>query len=137
MTLCEELYFEITLKGTKTNIKKFVSFLRSGGLDDFFEMSSDYIHLEDEYDTHPGDIDTTLILSNDDYGIEIDEFDTEEFLEVFSRAAKDLHVNGRFFDIDDDEYAFISPRGDSYYSNASKFLSYNGDTDEDDYDDMY
>ena len=138
MTLCEELYFEITLKGEKSDIKKFVSFLRSGGLDDFFEISSDYIHFEDDYETHPDDADTTLILSNDDYGIEIDEFDTEEFLEVFSRAAKDLHVNGRFFDVDDDEYSFISPIGDSYYINASKFLSYSGDNaDEDDYDDTY
>ena len=37
MTLCEELFFEITVSGTKSELKKLVSFLESGGLDDFFE----------------------------------------------------------------------------------------------------
>ena len=42
MTLCEELYFDITLIGEKSEIKKFASFLRAGGLDDFFEFSNEY-----------------------------------------------------------------------------------------------
>ena len=47
MTLCEELYFEITLTGEKANLKKFVTFLKSGELDDFFEVTSEYIHYDD------------------------------------------------------------------------------------------
>ena len=43
MILCEELYFEITVTGIKSELKKFISCLKSGELDDFFEFSSDYI----------------------------------------------------------------------------------------------
>ena len=103
MTLCEELYFEITLSGTKSELKKFVSYLKSGELDDFFEVSSDYIHYDDEFDSTDNDKETSFIFSNDDYGIEIDEFDTDEFLEVFCKAAKPLDVEGRLFDVDDEE----------------------------------
>ena len=60
MTLCEELYFEITLTGTKSELKKFVSFLKSGELDDFFEITSDYINYDDEYDDDDFDDDDDL-----------------------------------------------------------------------------
>ena len=49
MILCEELYFEITFTGIKSELKKFISCLKSGELDDFFELSSDYISYDDEY----------------------------------------------------------------------------------------
>ena len=49
MTLYDELYFEIRATGPKSEIKKFVSYLSSGELEDFFEFSSDYIHYDDEY----------------------------------------------------------------------------------------
>ena len=39
MTLWDELYFEITLHGAKSELKKFVNFLKSGELDDFFEIA--------------------------------------------------------------------------------------------------
>ena len=42
MTLNEELYFEITLKGVKSDLKKFIDFLKSGELDEFFEFSTDF-----------------------------------------------------------------------------------------------
>ena len=118
MTLCEELYFEITLTGTKTDLKKFISYLKSGELDDFFEFTSDYINYDDEFDGALPEQETSVILSNDDYGIEIDEFDTDEFLEVFCRAAKTLDVEGRLFDIDDEEYMFTSAIGSNSYTNA-------------------
>ena len=136
MTLCEELYFDITLIGTKSEIKKFTSFLRSGELDDFFEFSNDYLSYSDEFDEAGPDERVSMTLSNDDWGIEIDEFDTDEFLEVFCRAAKNLDVTGRLFDIDDEEYSWRSEAGDSYYVNAKKAVRFNEDDDlaEDDED---
>lgn len=130
MTLCEELYFEITLTGAKSELKKFVSFLRSGELDEFFEISSEYISYDDEYDTTPPEGETSVIFSNDDYGIEIDEFDTDEFLEVLCKAAKSLDVRGTLYDIDDEEYSFISEKGDSYYLNAKRTSMFNDELDE-------
>ena len=138
MTLCEELYFEITLTGTKTDLKKFISYLKSGELDDFFEFTPDYINYDDEFDGALPEQETSVILSNDDYGIEIDEFDTDEFLEVFCRAAKTLDVEGRLFDIDDEEYEFTSAQGDSYYLNAKRTTRFNDELDEKAYEeDMY
>lgn len=136
MTLCEELYFEITLTGTKSGLKKFISFLKSGELDDFFEFSSDYISYDDNYDSAEGDAETSVTLSTDDYGIEIDEFDTDEFLDIFCRAGKELDISGHFYDIDDEEYSFKSDAGDSYYLNARRIGIFNEDlekpNDEDD-----
>ena len=138
MTLCEELYFEINLTGTKSELKKFVSYLKSGELDEFFEITSDYINYDDEYESADLDKETTVIFSNDDYGIEIDEFDTDEFLEIFCKAAKALDVEGRLFDIDDEEYEFVSAKGDSYYVNAKRTARFNDELDEKAYEeDMY
>ena len=129
MTLCEELYFEITLTGAKSELKKFVSYLKSGELDDFFEVTSDYIHYDDEFDAADADKETSFIFSNDDYGIEIDEFDTDEFLEVFCKAAKSLEIEGTLFDVDDEEYKFVSAKGDSYYVRANRTTRFNDELD--------
>lgn len=130
MTLCDELYFEITVTGEVTEIKRFVSFLNSGELDDFFEMDRDYIDYQDDISTlSEGDI-TNIILANDDWGIEIDEFDTDEFLDVFCRAGKNLDIQGVLYDADDEEYSFISHKGDSYYLNAKKVTLFNDELDE-------
>ena len=129
MTLCDELYFEITLTGAKSELKKFVSFLKSGELDDFFEVDADYINYDDDYASASDDEQVSVIFSNDDYGIEIDEFDSDEFLDVFCRAAKELEVEGRLYDIDDEEYHFISSMGDSYYLNADKMSIFNDELD--------
>jgi len=138
MTLCEELYFEITLTGAKTDLKRFISYLKSGELDDFFEFTSDYISYDDEYEGAEPEQETSITISNDDYGIEIDEFDTDEFLEVFCRAAKALDVEGRLFDIDDEEYEFTSAKGDSYYLNAKRRIRFNDELDEKAYEeDLY
>lgn len=137
MLLCEELYFEITLTGTKSELRRFITFLKSGGLDDFFEFSTDYISYDDEYEEAENESKTSITLANDDYGIEIDEFDTDEFLDVLCRAAKNLEVVGNLYDIDDDEYRFVSDLGDSYYINSDKISKFNEDLDreEDDSDD--
>ena len=132
MTLCEELYFDITLQGTKSELKKFASFLKSGELDEFFEISSEYISYEDDYEKGDLNSQATIIFSNDDYGIEIDEFDTDEFLEVFCKAGRRLYLKGQLFDADNEEYSFVSESGDSYYTNA--LLARGLDSDEDDED---
>ena len=135
MTLCEELYFDITLIGPKSEIKKFASFLRSGELDEFFEFSGDYLSYCDEFDEAGADERVSMTLSNDDWGIEIDEFDTDEFLEVLCKAAKALDVRGNLYDIDDEEYSFISELGDSYYINAKNARLFNEDEDKPSEDD--
>ena len=134
MILCEELYFEITLTGIKSELKKFISCLKSGELDDFFEFSSDYISYDDEYDEAGDGEETSIVITNDDLGIEIDELDTDEFLDVFCRAARSLDVNGHIYDIDDEEYRFFSEPGDSYYLNADKVKRFNEDDDKEEMD---
>lgn len=134
MLLCEELYFEITLTGVKSEIKKLVTFLKTGGLDDFFEFSADYISYDDEFDTTENEGKTSVVLANDDYGIEIDELDTDDFLDVFCRAAKNLEVVGSLYDADEDEYRFISDAGESYYLNSDKISKFNEDLDREEED---
>ncbi|MBR2965450.1 MAG: hypothetical protein IKC34_02740 [Clostridia bacterium] len=135
MLLCEELYFEITLTGAKSEIKKLISFLKTGGLDDFFEFSADYISYDDEFDTTENEGKTSVVLANDDYGIEIDELDTDDFLDVFCRAAKNLEVVGSLYDADEDEYRFVSDAGESYYLNSDRISRFNEDLDREEEDD--
>ena len=130
MTLWDELYFEVTLHGTKAELKKFVNFLKSGEFNDFFEITSDYILYDDNYNATADDQETEVIFTNDDYGIEIDEFDTDEFLEIFCKAAKSLDVYGSLFDCDDSEFHFTSSKGDSYYVNSRKAVVFNDELDE-------
>ena len=130
MTLWDELYFEVTLHGPKSELKKFVSFLKSGELDEFFEITSDHIIYDDGYASAADDQDTEVIFSNDDYGIEIEEFDTDEFLEIFCKASKNLDVFGSLFDCNDGEFRFTSNKGDSYYVNSRKAGIFNDELDE-------
>lgn len=129
MTLCDELYFEITLSGTKADLRSFVSFLRSGELDEFFEVTTDYIDYDDGYAEAADGEESSLLFTNDDYGIEIEELDVDEFLEVFCRAAKALDVRGTLYDVDDEEFSFVSAEGDSYYLNAKKVGLFNDELD--------
>lgn len=129
MTLYEELYFEIRATGAKSEIKKFVSYLKSGELDEFFEFSSDYINYDDDYDTAGDSEEVNVIVSNDDYGIEIEEFDTDEFLEILCKAGKHIYLKGQLFDADNEEYSFVSETGNSYYTNALLINDFNEDED--------
>ena len=129
MTLYDELYFEITASGSKSEIKNFVNYLKSGELDEFFEFSADYINYDDDYATADPDQEVKIVISNDDYGIEIDEFHTDEFLEILCKAGKRLFLQGNLFDIDDEEYSFVSEAGDSYYINALLVNDFNEDGD--------
>ena len=130
MTLWDELYFEATLHGLKSELKKFVNILKSGELDDFFEVTSDYIIYDDNFDEVDDSEESEIIFTNDDYGVEIDEFDTDEFLEVFCKAARNLDVYGTLYDADDGEFHFTSAKGDSYYINSRKAMLFNDELDE-------
>ncbi len=131
MILYEELYFEITATGSKSEIKNFINYLNSGELDDFFEFSMDYVDYDDDYDSAGPESEVTVVISNDDYGIEIDKFYTDEFLEVLCKAGKRVYLKGQLYDIDDDEYSFVSEVGDPYYTNALLARGLDGDDDED------
>ena len=132
MTLYDELYFEIKATGAKSEIKNFVNYLKSGELDEFFEFTTDYLSYDDEYATAASDEEVSVTVSNDDYGIEIDEFHTDEFLEVLCKAGKRLFIKGQLFDADNEEYSFVSEAGDSYYTNALLARGLDSDEDEDD-----
>ena len=130
MILYEEIYFEITFAGEKSELKKMVKFLKSGELDDFFEITSDYISYADEYKDASDTDESEFVFTNDDLGIEIDEFDTDEFLEVLCKAGKRLYISGHIYDISDEEYSFTSEKGDSYYINARDAKKFNDELDE-------
>ena len=130
MTLWDELYFEITLQGPKSELKKFVSFLKSGELEDFFEVTSDYIIYDDNYTGADDSEETEIIFTNDDYGIEIEEIDTDELLEILCKAARDLDVYGTLSDGADGEFQFTSAKGCSYYINSKKSMRFNDELDE-------
>lgn len=130
MILYDELYFEITLTGTKSELRKFISFLKSGELDDFFEIDSDYINYDDGYLSAEDDAEVSAVFTNDDMGIEIDELDTDEFLELFCKAGKNLDIDGRLYDSDDEEYSFVSSLGDSYFLNSKNVTRFNDELDE-------
>ena len=134
MILTEEIYFEITAKGPKSEIKKFVKFLKSGELEDFIEVTGDYISFGDEYAAADDSENVEMIFSNDDLGIEVDEFDTEEFLDVLCKAARALELVGHIYDINDDEYNFISETGDSGYINSRNVNKFNDELDAAAYD---
>lgn len=129
MTLYEELYFEITLKGSKNELSKFARYLRSGALDDFFEVQDDYICYDDGFASADGNANTEMIFTNDDFGIEIDEFCPEEFLEQFCKAAHALEVQGHMYDIEDEEFHFFSDAGDSSFTNSRGPRAFNDELD--------
>ena len=129
MTLYEELYFEIRATGAKSEVRNFINYLKSGELDEFFEFSTDYISYDDDYATAAPEKEVTVIISNDDWGIEIDEFHTDEFLEILCKAGRRLYLKGQLYDADNEEYSFVSEVDDSYYTNALLVKNYNEDDD--------
>lgn len=120
MKLHEELYFEITVEGAKSDVVKFIDYVKSGELDDFFEFSSEYIVYDDNYAISSDIGQVSVSLSNDNYGIEIDSFDPEEFLDALCSGGKMVTIHGNIFDIDDEEYRFISNMGETSYVNTDK-----------------
>ena len=130
MTLYDEIYFEISASGEKADIKKLAAFLKSGELEDFFEGAEDFINYDDNYNILSDEDKTELVFTNDEMGIEIDSFDTDEFLELFCKAAKNLDVSGSLYDAEDNEFSFTSPAGDSYYYNKRGAKRFNDELDD-------
>ena len=118
MRLHDELYFEIYASGNKSDIERFVDFLTSGDLDDFFEITSDYITYSDNYSYASSSEEVSITFANDDIGIEIDSFNPEKLLDVLCAAGKSLSMHGNIFDIDDEEYYFVSHKNDASYVNT-------------------
>lgn len=134
MKLHEELYFEITVTGTKAEIQKFISYITSGELDDFFEITDDFIVCDDDnYVNASPDEECSITVTNDDFGIEISDFDPEEFLDAFCKGGISLHIFGSLYDIDDDEYRFSSPVGDPCYTNSEAVEIFNDELDREAY----
>ena len=129
MKLHEELYFDFTAEGAKSDVKKFVSFITSGELDDFFEITEDLLSYGDNY-FYAADAEKVIVtVSNDDYGCEIDSLNPEEFLDVLCAGGKNLYIHGNLYDIDDEEYRFVSPAGASYFLNSDK-IEYSDELDD-------
>ena len=125
MILHEEIYFDITLEGETSALKKFENYALSGVFDDFFEVDEDYLIYDDASSGGMG----RLIFTNDDMGIEISRFNTEDFLELLCRGAKDLDVRGNLYDVEDEEFRFLSPIGDSDFSDADAVTIFNDELD--------
>ncbi len=141
MILYDEVYFEITVSGTKADIKRFSKYLKGGALDEYFEVSSDFISYDDSFlDAEESDC-CELVFSNDDFGIETAKFETDDFLDVFCKETEKLDVRGHIYDINDDEYTFTSPAGSTDYMNSRKASQFNDELDalasDEDYDDNY
>ncbi len=130
MVFYDEIYFDIRVEGEKRDLKKFAAFLKSGELDEFFEFLPEYIDYEDDYHEKSDYQLSVLSIINDEYGIEVDEFDPHEFLELICKAGRSLDIRGRIYDADDDDFEFISAIGDSYYINARKNRLFNDELDE-------
>ena len=121
-----EIYDSEKAGNSKDNVTSGRYSLHRKGKNEFFENAADYIV---QNDSTEGAEKATLVFSTDDYGIEIEEFEAADFLDVICRAAKNLYVSGSIYDVDEDEYEFISPEGDSYYMNARKAITYNDELD--------
>lgn len=134
MTLYDELYFDINIEGAKSDIEKLVLALEDGALDDYFEFNADQIEYDDDFYGKNDDADTSISFSNVDIGIEIDELSVYDLLDELCRIGKRLELRGEIYDADDDEYRFISHRGESYYINADKAKLFEEDLNSDEED---
>ena len=118
MRLHEELYFEITAEGAQNDVNKFISYLASGVMDDYFEFDEDMLTYSDNFDEDSETVSVTL--SNDDYGIEISEVNPEAFLSLICRGGAPLVIHGHVYDIDDEDYVFVSHEGDASFINVDE-----------------
>lgn len=118
MKLHEELYFEITAEGAQNDVNKFISYLSSGVMDDYFEFDEDMLTYSDNFDEDSETVSVTL--SNDDYGIEISEVNPEAFLSLICRGGAPLFIHGHVYDIDDEDYVFVSHEGDASFINVDE-----------------
>ena len=107
---------DMTLGGRLILLTKLCA--EDGDLDDFFEITSDYITYSDNYSYASSSEEVSITFANDDIGIEIDSFNPEKLLDVLCAAGKSLSMHGNIFDIDDEEYYFVSHKNDASYVNT-------------------
>ncbi len=129
MIFTDSVSFEINITGEKSKVEKLVNFLKSGELDSFFEITDDFFLVDDDYETAAPDREVELSFSSDEFGIEVEEFDTSEFLEILCKAGKSLLIKGSFYNFDDDEVRFLSEAGDDYYTNNANVGIFNDELD--------
>ena len=130
MYLYDEIYFEISAWGEKNEIKKFARYLRSGAFDDFLEVSPDFVSYGDDFATAEDTAEVELYFSNDDLGIELAKLETDDFLDVLCKESATIDLKGHLYDINDDEYCFVCPRGSASYSDAMGGTKFNDELDE-------
>ena len=129
MIFYDEIYYEITLKGTKAELAKFKDFVLSGGLDDYIEFDAENVIYGDSYKQSPDYDICDLTLINED-GFPVDEFRVEEFLEVFCQAAINLEVYGFIYDADETEFNFTSEAGSDDFKNTRSGVRFNDELDD-------
>ena len=139
MILYDEIYFDITLSGAKSDLKRFEKYIKGGALDDIVDGAYEFISFDDAFADADDADECEMFFSNDDMGVEISKLDTEDFLDIFCKETAKLDVTGHVYDINDDEYTFRSTKGSTDYgSGKGKF---NDELDaiasDEDYDDNY
>ena len=87
------------------------------------------LSFDDDYEASADDQQTSVLFYSDEFGVEVEEFDSDEFLEVICKVGRALHLSGSFYNFDDDEFRFISEEGDSYYINADSARIFNDELD--------
>lgn len=130
MILYEEIYFEFNVVGIKSDMIQFINYIKSGELDDILEITSDHIFYDDDYYQAEMNDECRVVISNEDYGIEMPELDTDELLDELCKAGRKLHISGTIYDIDTEEYQFVSEAGNNYYINA-RDIRFNEEPSED------
>lgn len=129
MIFYDEIYYEITLKGTKAELSKFKDFVLSGGLDDYIEFEKENIIYGDSYKQAADFEVCDLTLINED-GVPVDEFRVEAFLEVLCQAATRLEVYGFIYDSDETEFNFASEAGSDDFKNMRNGVRFNDELDD-------
>ncbi|MBR2466088.1 MAG: hypothetical protein IKB38_04050 [Clostridia bacterium] len=129
MIFYESVCFDITITGEKAHVSKLIAYMKSGELDDVLVLDDEYFSFDDEYETAAPDAEVCVSVS-EEFGAEVDEFNSDEFLELLCKAAKNVHLKGNFYNFDDEEIRFVSEIGDSYYTNADNITFFNDELDE-------
>lgn len=129
MIFNDSVSFDITVNGEASDVRKFVDYLLSGTLDEFFPIDEEYLSFDDDFEEASDTDSISVLFSSDEFGVEVEEFDSDEFLEVICKAGKALYLSGSFYNFDDDEFRFVSYAGDPYYMNANKITDFNDELD--------
>ena len=139
MILYDEVYFDITLSGAKADLKKFAKYVKGGALEDVIEGAYDLISYGDSFSDADEEDECEMFFSNDDLGLEVSKFNTEDFLDIFCKETAKIDVSGHIYDINDDEYMFKSAKGRTDFSSgAGKFIDeLDAIASAEDYDDNY